>query len=448
MRCLKIWKRERHEMDFYCVIKPLYYVSKVTGVAQFSYIQTNLKSLNGKVLKINDLKPSGMLWTLFVFLVLASGLVSVMMWNFLYDYTNYSFNVIITDTFSILLLYGSSFSCLIIVGIVHRKDIIQILKKFSLLDTVLLRNHRQRRYKKENNFIIVELSVCVVVLFLSYGYHVSSWATGIAIIPFASKDLAHFAGTIILTQYVDVVLLLRSRFKKLNEELLLQCADSENNLCRLEVRDTYQRCNRIAFLEDFSALSPWKQDCKVECYKSSSKCKLLPPGSHRRDREVIRQFRVLHSELMDICDLVNSCYGFSILLLFAYYFTSLLSSVFYVMQKVVSLDITSETDPDVIRGLVSSSFWALVYFLKVVVTTVVCTEASAAARNTGRIVHSILLQDVSQNVITELKLFSLQLLGNSSELFTAFKFFEINLTFLYNFVGSTAMYLIILIQLK
>jgi hypothetical protein len=435
-------------MDFYSAIKPLYYVSKLTGLAQFSYLKRSFKSLNGKILKTNDLKASGIFWTLSVFLVHASGLVSVMMWNFLYDYTNYPCNVIITDTFSILLLYGSSFSCLIMVGIVHREDMIQILKKYSLLDTVLLKNHRQLSYKKVNNCLIVELSVCIVVLFLSYGYHVSSWAKGIAIIPFASKDLAHFTGIVVLLQYVDIVLLLWNRFKKLNDNFLLQCANSENKLCRREVQNTSPRCNRIAFIGDFVAPSPWKQECKLECYKSSSNCSLLPSGSHKSGREVIRQFRVLHSELIDICELVNSCYGFPLLILFAYYFISLLSSVYYVMQKVVSMDETSETDLDAVRGMVSTSFWALVYFIKVVVITVVCTEASAAARNTGRIVQNLLLQGVSQEVITELKLFSLQLLGNSSELFTAFKFFEINLTFLYNFLGSTVMYIIILIQLK
>jgi hypothetical protein len=302
-------------MDFYSAIKPLYYISKVTGVAQFSYTKRSLKTLNGNVVKTNDLTPSGIFWSLFIFLVHALGLVSVMIWNFLYDSADYSVNFIVTDTFALLLLYGSSLCCLIMVGIVHREDIIQILKKCSLLDTILLQDNRQHVYKKVNNFLVVELSVCVVALLLSYGYHVSSWANGISIVPFASRDLAHFTGTVVLIQYVDIVLLLWNRFKKLNERLFLLCDNSENNLCRSEVRSHSLRCNRIAFIGDAVTSSPWKQDCTINYYKSSSNSRLVPSGSHWIAKEVIRDLRVMHGELVDICELVNCCYG----LHFSYY---------------------------------------------------------------------------------------------------------------------------------
>jgi hypothetical protein len=78
------------------------------------------------------------------------------------------------------------------VGIVHREAIIQILKKCSLLDTIMIQDNRQHIYKKVNNFLVVELSVCVVALLLAYGYHVSSWANGISIVPFCIRFSAFY----------------------------------------------------------------------------------------------------------------------------------------------------------------------------------------------------------------------------------------------------------------
>jgi hypothetical protein len=433
------------EMDFYSAIKPLYYVSKATGVGQFSFHKS--RYFNGKILKAIDLRPSGIFWTLFVLLIHISGLVSVTVWNSIYDYMNYSAIVVITDASSILLLYGSSFSCLIIVGIIHRKDIIQILKKIYLLDTILLQNFRERNYKNIHSYLTVELSVCVVILFLAYCYHVSSWAGGIAIIPFASKDLAHFTGTVVLIQYIDIVLLIWNRFKKLNEKILLQFDNTESNINRRIYQNVFSRSRRIAFTVDSETLLSRKQKCK-ESYCKLSAMGLQHSGNQRTTKEVIREFRVIHSELTDICEIVNSTYGLPLLVLFTYYFLSLLSSFYYVMQKIVSMNETSETDLGSIRGMISTSFWALVFLMKVVITTVVCTEASAAATSTGRIIQKLLLQDLSQDVTRELKLFCLQLLGNKTELFTSFKFFEINLTFLYSFLGGTAMYIVVLIQLK
>jgi len=436
-------------MDFYSAIKPMYYVSKATGLAQFYYCKTDLKKcFNGKVSRANDIIPSGISWTLFVLLIHVLGLVSVMIWNFLYDYKHYTVNVTVTDTFSILLLYGSSFSCLITVGIVHRKDVIQILKTQSLLDTVLLQDHRELSYRKINTFLIVELSLCVVILFLAYCYHVSSWASGISFIPFVSKDLAHFTGTVILIQYIDIVLLLCNRFKKLNEKLSLQCDDIKYNLRSHNLQSIFSRCHRIACTGDSAASLPCERECKVNYYKSFCNSSLKRFGNHRSARELVREARVMHSELVDVCELVSSSYGLPLLVLFAYYFTSFISSSYYVLQKIVSLEKTGETDIGTFRGVISSSFWALVFMMKVVATTAVCTEASAAARSTGRIVQKLFLQAVSQDVVSELKLFSLQLLGNKTELFTAFEFFEINLSFLYSFLGATAMYMIVLIQLK
>jgi hypothetical protein len=90
--------------------------------------------------------------------------------------------------------------------------------------------------------------------------------------------------------------------------------------------------------------------------------------------------------------------------------------------------------------------WAIPAVLKVIVITASCEVSKNEARRTTVFVQELLLhRQLDPEVLTELQLFSQQLLHIDTN-FTASGFFTLDFSFLYSTLGSIATFLVFLTQ--
>jgi hypothetical protein len=90
--------------------------------------------------------------------------------------------------------------------------------------------------------------------------------------------------------------------------------------------------------------------------------------------------------------------------------------------------------------------WTIPAILRVIVITASCEVSRREARRTDVLVQELLLhRQLDPEVLTELQLFSQQLLHIDTN-FTASGFFTLDFTFLYSIIGSIATFLVFLTQ--
>jgi len=96
-------------MDFRASILPLYYVSKVMGLAPFSY--SNNVSVHTKQKESNKglLSPK-VIWSFFVLLIQLTVFMSIIIWSILYECRKYTLSLTVSDSLTILTMYSTCFT--------------------------------------------------------------------------------------------------------------------------------------------------------------------------------------------------------------------------------------------------------------------------------------------------------------------------------------------------
>jgi hypothetical protein len=154
-----------------------------------------------------------------------------------------------------------------------------------------------------------------------------------------------------------------------------------------------------------------------------------------------------HMHLYDVAQLLNSAYGFQMLLCFAFLFIQLILNYNVTTELVVKVLSQKTGIATVIQGC-SGLCHALLSSVIVTYVTISCHLASEEANRTGHVVHTLLLQpDLSHDVIMQLQLFSSQV-SNLRVKFTTCGFFIINASLLCGIGGVVCTYLIILYQFR
>jgi gustatory receptor len=166
----------------------------------------------------------------------------------------------------------------------------------------------------------------------------------------------------------------------------------------------------------------------------------------------IHTLRQTYSDLYDITESINGIYGYHLTFELAYDFVSFVSFLYYALEVLSNAwktgDRNLRREELIMLEVATSLCWATQNFLRILSITASCFAAGDEARRTGTVVHKLLLrQTLLRDTLTELQLFSTQLLSNKVE-FSAGGFFPINLSLVYSMVGAATTYIIILFQVK
>lgn len=439
-------------MDFRSSILPMYYICRVIGLAPFTY--SNKVSVHTKQKKLTEeIRSPEVLWSFFVFLIHLTGFMSLMIWSILYDYRGYTLSVIVPDAITILTMYSTCFASLI--GAVFNRRRMEILMmNFSAIDQILLQENCDRVYRKTRLILLLEFSVLLSLLIGFYCFHVYVWTYGTSYIFLIAKDLANFSNFIMVIQYTNITQILRHRFRNLNQQLANSC-DSKPRMSHHSLimfrRGTYRphikatqteiRTNTCNLTDIPITQSYFLPDISVPTNNT---------GSDEVSR--IHTLRQTYSDLYDITESINGIYGYHLTFELAYDFVSFVSFLYYALEVLSNAwktgDRNLRREELIMLEVATSLCWATQNFLRILSITASCFAAGDEARRTGTVVHKLLLrQTLLRDTLTELQLFSTQLLSNKVE-FSAGGFFPINLSLVYSMVGAATTYIIILFQVK
>jgi len=420
------------------------------GLAPFSY--SNKVSVHTKQnMSTKGLLSPNVIWSFFVFFIQLTGFMAVMLWNIIYDYRKYTLSVIIPDAFTILTMYSTCFASLI--GVVFNRRRMEILMmNFIAIDQIILQENCVPVYRKTRWILLLQLSLIFPLLIGFYCYHAYVWTEGTSYIFIIAKDLANLSNVIMVIQYINIMQMLRHRFRNLNRQLAT-CCDSKpsisdhslikfrsgKNPLHIRIPQTASTANNVTDLP------------KTQNY-------ILPDISVRMSNiepdEVsrIHTLRQTYSDLYDITESINGIYGYQITLELAHDFVSFVSYLYYALELLSNVKKTGDhnlrAEETITLEIASSLCWVTQNLVRILSITASCFAAGEEARRTETVVHKLLLrQTLLRDTSTELQLFSTQLLSNKVE-FSAGGFFPVNLSLVYSMVGAATTYIIILIQVK
>jgi hypothetical protein len=164
---------------------------------------------------------------------------------------------------------------------------------------------------------------------------------------------------------------------------------------------------------------------------------------------IIITSRKVYSNIYDATQLINSVYGFLLLLLFIRAAAGLVTNVYHLVSVTLSgnlfLEIENWGSPAHIGSLTT---WNMIFLGTIIVMTVTCQMTMLKSKKIGDTIQKLLLQQSLRcDMLKHLKLFSDQVTKSQIQ-FSALCFFNVDMSLLCTMLTSVTTYIIVLVQFK
>lgn len=424
--------------DIYTAIKPLYCMSKISGLAPFCYrsVKSEVRIQTSVLGTIHSYVMCGVLMILLTLLC---------KWKLENEFPRFG---LIID------IVGISDTCVSSVGVIvsyilcattNRRKVERFLSLVHRVDACLIKTSDY--YKTVCISIMVGILTLILmysVMFVMLNLYSSDFIDITSYIYF----LFHFLGMTTFFQFVYSVLLLKQRFATLNEDLLT-VFDIENE----HILDERQIVSKPELEGQTACEESWHQTSTIERFnRLDAKNRNLGYANELLDTEdrkrsvKITVLRRAHSILCDASELTNSMFQIPILAGFIEIFVEITVYLYATLTHVIDLLTCQSYNASRWSMLGMLFIWTAVNFSKLMAVTASCHSASQHANRSAAVVHKLLVvQSPQPETTAELELFSRQLLHRKCH-FSACGFFPIDLTLLYSMAGSITTYIIILLQ--
>jgi hypothetical protein len=322
------------------------------------------------------------------------------------------------------------------------------VSKVIKIDSELL-NDSTTKYTKTIIFTLIQVILVYTYTTVLFTYDTLVWKAAVDKVSvwFCITGFPHrLINLETVVEFSDLVLLLTSRLKSFNSKLSVILSGGN---------ETYTNAFVFTTASCHSVPKSFARDNVIsasEFNRDKIATKINPPQSVIRHQPLrfeisqqrnIRRARELYDDLCDISVLINSMYGFQILLeLFVTTVEMTLSSYFMLATIqgtfVVKVDTTG-------RFISLMAGWLLLYAFKLISITAPCQSATSEVENTVILVQKLMLAGFDQNTMAELQLFSQQLLHRKMN-FTAFGFLKLDYSLLLTIIGGAITYEVIVLQ--
>jgi hypothetical protein len=165
------------------------------------------------------------------------------------------------------------------------------------------------------------------------------------------------------------------------------------------------------------------------------------------DTRTIWKLRRIYNHLYECTKIINSVFGFYILLDVCRTIMSLTSNLYSVV-RLFNEPIGAVSNLEFSDFLLSRIVWFIIFFGTTTYLTTICGTTVSKCKDIAHKIQKLLLEDSQKgDVVEQLKLFSQQM-STDRVVFTAAVFFIIDLSVLCAFLTSVITYIIVLIQFK
>lgn len=396
------------------VMKPLYYLSKVLGLASFS--------LNKRGGKSRDTFLHSGAWISCSWTVICAVHLCLQI-NTIVHNTESSLKIIIIHTLYYLSLYSMNITSLCVCNIFNRRQIAEIIEQIEQIRNIFITKvDTNVVYKRVGNFVLFETLVLLLinsVMLMTYAYFTQN--SSVLTSYFAAFELlVSMSNSVMIIQFVNFVMLLRHT---------CNCIGKEVGLCCETIEDRYRYSTIRSYPGGVSVFrSP---SVKIADYLWNQ----------------IHDLRIAYSKLRTVTSKVNSYYGFPILLSVSWLFMSI---VLVLSSTLLTFIYSSNTDSTFERySNFCHSIWHCIYCgILIIIVTMSCHLVGNETENIMIQVQKLLLkQDLGNEIEKELKQFCCQLNYLKFE-FSACGLFTLNLQFLNSFLSMSLAYFVITFQWK
>jgi hypothetical protein len=407
--------------DFYMAIRPLLHFSRALGLAPLGYVRETLPG-GTKSVQLVQSSPALAYGIFVVALQLCLFAVSIT-FKFMYFFSQMAD----TDTVTDILLHTTSITSLVstVLSVTkNRKAIIRIMLLVSeiLADSIILPCSREY-YSKANTRIITQL--LVICLFLGFTLtcdHIG-WGLvhGLKIFAYWHMYVDTLIEWVVVIQFMNVVILLKSRFSLLNTSL----------------------SNSSGIFETENAMEGFH----LPLYQRTSTRNVKEIKSQLRRKEILA-FNNAHDILMDAVLLVKSTYEMQILFSLLSTFVGITIRSYFFLCDIYDYSGGNRNDFSASSQLLSHTLWCLLHIARLLCITIPCHSANNNMAHTSTVLRKLLLAFHSDPAaMSELERFSHHVALRKFK-FTVFGFLSLDLSLLVSMMGAVASYLVILMQFK
>jgi len=426
-----------HEKNFVSSIRPLFYVSRVLGLAPFSF-NSNFA-----------VKEIGTFWLLYTVVTLITVLSCSIICVVQRVKQSGLLVAIVVNEFLMMFLGGlAAFSSNLISITRNSVKSRNIVFKVIKIDKELL-NDSSTTYTKTIIFTLIQVILVYSYATVLFTYDTLVWTTAVKKVSvwYCITGYPHrFVNLQTVVEFCDLVLLLISRLKSLNSRLslILRCSNETDANAFVFTTASCHLFTTSFVRENAVLVSEINREKLVPVIDSSQSVNRHRPLRFELSQQRnIRSARELYDDLCDISVLINSMYGFQILLELGVT-TAELTLTWYLMVATIQGIHAVEADTSG-RFICLMTPWLLLYAFKLISITAPCQSVTNEVQKTVMLVQKLLLAEFDQNTMSELQLFSQQLLHRKMN-FTAFGFLKLDYSLLLTIIGGVITYVVIVMQ--
>lgn len=410
------------EDNLYATLKPVNYLCMIFGVASYSI--SDIKNYDIK----EGTKIWKRLWPFVLTLLLTCGYIYRTGYIFIVESHLVHHNLLVTDILTTSMEYTSGIVLILFRAVNHPKNVSLLFKKFSLLSGCIFESRNEFGTQKLiSPVIIISLWMIISFYILFRCLNMIIWNTHWTPALIFGENWCSCASYLVIVKYVFLVQYYMKKHRKLNYQIRALSDLSSHN---------------IGTLISNGCSSNTRPNHPSE---ATAGAKSPSPDAMLLNRVVA--LKEHHMHLYDVSQLLNSTYGFQILLCICLLFVDHIlryNFVIDLMYKAISRKDGIATD----MQEYSSLCLALTSSAALIFLTISCHLASEEANSSQQLVHKLLLKpDMNRDLIVQLQLFSSQV-SNLKVKFTTCGFFTINASLLYGTAGVVCTYLIILHQFR
>ena len=406
-------KNEGISNGIYTALKPLYCVCKLLGLVTYSFVQHKNKN------KVStDYRPVNVVYSMLwiVFCVIAFIYTVCCIHNCDPQLLPGKLR---TANYIYYTILHVSFSTIFVNAILSGRKCPLILKKLSLVDSLLFKQHEAESVKGKSmltsaaEIVIVFVANFLLSLFYIYSHTENTCFTACLK---TLECVAIYLNTMVVVLYCKLVRVTNEMYKHMNKRLWSCIShDRTNNSVQYDnifhARNTFVRQGNIVTLR----VSPVH-------FKSSFGSKF-------------RSLRNILSELNCVVSVINETYGISVLAFTCWLLVSIITVLFFALFELEGSEY-------------GSLGYLIVFFILLIRISSSCHAATSENGTSKLLVQKLLLgDDLKPQDITELKFLSFQL-NNTPVQNSACGLFVLNFSFLCNVSGVIISYIILVVQLK
>jgi 7tm Chemosensory receptor. len=418
------------EDNLYATLKPVNYLCRIFGVASYSIsdIKNDCSKLGKRFWQI--------IWPFILVVLLICGYIYRIRYTFIVESNLVHHSFLVPDILNTSTEYVACIVLIILRTAYHPKNMSLILKKFGSLNFCVFGCRDGFNTQKGISPVIRAsfwLLTCTKVLVKCC--NLVLWKTHWTPVLILGENWCNCALSVIVLKYVILVHYYMSKHRELNYQITVlndTMSPKINVLVSKNVKE---------LLSVGSSSNP-----RPNQISEATACTTV---SHRDTVSLKRviALKEAHMHLYDVAQLLNSAYGFQLLLCLAFVFFQLLLTYNMAIDLVVTvLSRKAGMASDIQEW--SCFCLAVLSSVMLMFVTVSCHLASEEANKTGHLVHTLLLKpDLASDLILQLQLFSSQV-SNLTVRFTTCGFFTINASLFCGIAGVVCTYLIILHQFR